>query len=174
MNDSLNWKRDLEGLVDEKSLNDLSGLIDECKRQRATAIGRLLFWLPFLLIILVLVVWLFTEWKNSIRADVANGIIAFGLALSALLVRSLPTISKDEVDRILNSNILNATFSKIKAEVGGGGERLHQWIALFSAAALLGVVLLKSFVPDPGNSKNDKEVNHATRQMPPHGRTLPP
>ncbi len=174
MNGNLNWKSELKGLVDEKSLNDLSGLTDARKRQRATAIRRLLFWFPFLLIVLVLVVWLFTEWKNSARADVANGVIAFGLALSALLVRSLPTISKDEVDRTVKTTTLNATFSKIKAEVGGGGERLQQLIALFAAAALLGVILLKSFVPDPGNSKNDKEVNHATRQVPAHGRPLPP
>jgi hypothetical protein len=173
MNDSLNWKSDLEGLVDEKSLNDLSDLIAERKRKRDTTIRLYGFLFPFLFIIAALVVWFLTEWKNSIRADVANGVIALELALSALLVGSLPTISKDEVDRTVKTTILNATFSKIKAEVGGGSERLQQWIALCAATALFAVILLKSFVPDPGNSKNDMEVNHATRQVSAHGRTLP-
>lgn len=174
MNDGLNWKNDLADLIGEKLLRALSDLIDDRKRLRARAIRSLCCLLLFLFFIAVISVWLFTGWKNSIRADVANGVIALELAMSALLVRFLPTISKDEVEETVQMAVLNTTFSKIKEDVGGGSERLQRWIAFFAAIALLAVILLKSFVPDVAKPKNNKEVDHGARQVPAHGRTLSP
>lgn len=168
----VNWKSDLQGLVDENRLTALRDLIHKRKKQRSMAVTLVYVFLFIVFVAIIAGAWGFTDWKNSKRADIANGVIAFSLALSTLVGRALPAISKGEVDKTVGTVVLRPTFVKIEAEVGGR-ERLQQWVALLAAVALFAVILLKLSVPDTGNSET-KEVGHAARHVSAYGRPLSP
>jgi len=139
------WRRDLDGLVSQETIDELAGFVQRRRAQRTCRKRILVVAVAAAIATTVLFVWFLSDWKEDVRADVVNGVVALLLAATPFSHSLLPSVTRAEVDRIVEIRVLEPTLFSIRSAAGVGEDRLEKWSALIASAALLVVIILKNF-----------------------------
>ncbi|GAB5520311.1 MAG: hypothetical protein RhofKO_25620 [Rhodothermales bacterium] len=140
------WENDLKGLLGEHEELKISSLRDQVylsrdNRFKASIIPIVLS--TAIIGISIVCLWLFAELENKDRADLANGVVAFILAVWAFTKSRSSTLDRDSVQKITDKVVPTPTLEKIIKDASKIPISANKAIPMIAAIALVLILFLK-------------------------------